>query len=108
MILNLIFLSISVFLVSSLLPGIYIKNYGTAIAVAIVYSLINFFIGWLLVFLSLPFIVLTLGLFTFVVNAVLLWLTDRVINDYEINNFGTTLLAAFLISLTNTLLHWIF
>lgn len=108
MIVNLILLSISIFLVSSLLPGIYIKNYGTAIVVAVVYSVINFFLGWLLVILSFPFIILTLGLFTFVINAVLLWLTDRVVNDFEIKNFWTTIAAAFLISLTHSLLHWIF
>ena len=108
MIINLIILSVSVFLVSSLLPGIYIKNYGTAIVVAVVYSIVNFFLGWLLILLSIPFIILTLGLFTFVVNAILLWLTDKIVNDFEINHLGTTLLASLLISFTNALLHGIF
>ncbi|THB78862.1 MAG: phage holin family protein [Desulfobacteraceae bacterium] len=108
MIWNLIILSVAVFIVSSLLPGIYIKSYGTAIVVAVLYSIINFFLGWLLVILSLPFIILTLGLFTFIINAVLLWMTDKIVNDFEIKGFGTTILASLLISVTNSILHYVF
>jgi putative membrane protein len=107
MIWNLFLLSIAIFLVAKLLPGIYIKNYWTAVLVAIVYSIVNFFLGWLLVLVSLPLIILTLGLFIFVVNAVLLWITDRVVNDFEIRGFGTTILAALCISVINSLLRYI-
>ncbi len=56
---------------------------------------------------SLPLIILTLGLFIFVVNAVLLWITDRVVNNFEISGFGTTILAALCISVINSLLRYI-
>jgi len=58
MLINLLILSVAVFLVANFLPGIQVKHFGTAIMVAIVYSLVNFFFGWLLIFLSLPFIIL--------------------------------------------------
>ena len=108
MIWNLVLLSVAVFLVAQILPGIRIKGFGTAVMVALVYSVINFLTGWLLVFLSLPFIIVTLGLFLFVINAVLLWITDKLIENFEIEGFGTTFVASFLISLLNTILRWIF
>ena len=105
---SILLLSVSVFLVARLLPGIRLKNYGTAVIVALIYSLINYLIGWLLIFLALPFLIVTFGLFKFVINAFLLWLTDKMMDDFEIDGIGTTLLAAFLISLMDTILRWIF
>ena len=87
MLINILILSIAVFLVANFLPGIRVKHFGTAIWVAIVYSLINFFFGWLLILLSLPFIIITFGLFKLVINAVLLWLTNKMLDDFEIKDF---------------------
>ena len=100
--LNILLLSAAIFIVASIMPTIRVKNYGTALIVALVYSVINFLIGWLLRFLAFPFIFLTLGLFTFVINAFLLWITDKLIEDFEIKGIGSTLIAAFLI----TIIHW--
>ena len=105
---NILLLSVSVFLVAQLLPGIRLKNYGTAVIVTLIYSLINYLIGWLLLFLAFPVLVITFGLFKFVINAFLLWLTDKMMDDFEIDGIGTTLLAAFLISVMDTMLRWIF
>ncbi len=107
-ILNILLFSVSVFAVASLMPTIKIKNYGTAVVVALVYSLVNFLVGWLITFLALPFIVVTFGLFIFVVNAILLWITDKMIDDFEIEGFFSTLVASLLISLINSFLRWIF
>lgn len=107
LVINLLILSVAVFLVSKLLPGIWVKNFWTAVVVSMVYSLINFFIGWLLVFLSLPFLIITFGLFKFVINAFMLWLTDKIIEDFRINNFLTTLVAAFLITIVDSLIKWV-
>ncbi|MCJ8268637.1 MAG: phage holin family protein, partial [Psychrosphaera sp.] len=75
---------------------------------AVVYSIVNFFLGWLLMALALPFMVLTLGLFTFVINALLLWITDKILDDFEIDNIKTTLIAAVGITVINGVLNWIF
>lgn len=105
---TLLLLSVAVFGVSSLLPTIRIKNFSTAILVAIVYSVVNLVLGWLLTFLSMPLIFVTFGLFNFVINAVLLWITDQLIEDFEIKGLGSTLLAAFLITAIHSALQWIF
>lgn len=104
---SILLLSVAVFIVANVMPTIKIKNYWTALAVAVVYSIVNFFIGWLLKFFALPFIVITFGLFTFVVNAVLLWITDKLLDDFEIEGFFSTLIAAFLIALVNSGLRWL-
>lgn len=108
MIFNLILLSCSVFIVANVLPGIYIKNYWTALIVAVVYSVVSFMFGWLLMILSLPFMIITFGLFKFVINAFLLFITDKLIDDFEIKDGLTTLLAAFCISLVDFGLKWLF
>ncbi|MBF0257229.1 MAG: phage holin family protein [Desulfamplus sp.] len=108
MIWNIVFLSVSVFIVANILPGIYIRNYWTALVVAIVYSIISFFIGWFLILLTLPFMIITFGLFKFVINAFLLYITDKLIEDFKIKDGITTFIAAFLISIVDSLFRWIF
>lgn len=107
-ILNILLLSLAVYVVARVLPGIRLKNFGTAIIVAIVYSVINFLLFKILVFLTLPATILTFGLFIFVINAFLLWLTDKFLDDFKIDGFFTTLIAAFLITVINNVLRWIF
>lgn len=104
---NILLLSAAVFIVANLMPTIKIKNYWTAIAVAVVYSIVNFLVGWLLNFFAMPFIFITFGLFTFVVNAVLLWITDKLLDDFEIKGLFSTLIAALLITLVNSGLKWL-
>lgn len=107
MLINILILSVAVFLVAKFLPGIQVKHFGTAIIVAIVYSLINFFFGWLLIFLSLPFIFITFGLFKLVINAVLLWATDKMLDDFQIKDFFTTFIAALCITLVDSVIKWV-
>jgi putative membrane protein len=105
---TLLLLSVAVFLVAQLLPGIRLKNFGTAVIVAVVYSLISYLLGSILLFLALPFMIITFGLFKFVINAFLLWITDKLVDDFEIDGIGTTLLAAVLITIMDSVLRWIF
>ena len=98
----------AVFLVARLLPNIRLRGFGTAVVVALVYSLVNYLVGWLLVLLSLPFLLITFGLFKFVINAFMLWVTDKIIEDFEIRGVGTLLIAAFLITIIDSVLRWIF
>ncbi|MDO5576316.1 MAG: phage holin family protein [Fibrobacter sp.] len=105
---NIFTLSAIIYLITLFIPEVRVRNFGTAIAVAIIYSVLNFFFGWFFKFLSLPFIFLTFGLFTFVINAFFLWVTDKLISGFEIKNFSWTLITAFLISAGNYLVRMIF
>jgi putative membrane protein len=55
--------------------------------------------------LSLPLIILTLGLFLFVVNVLMLYVTDWLVRDFEIRSFGAGVLAAIVVSVVNWVLH---
>jgi putative membrane protein len=106
-ILKVLLLSVTIFIVAQVLPKIKIKNFGTAITVAVVLSIINILIGWLLRLLAFPLNFITFGLFNFVIFAFLLWITDQLVEDFDIKGLATTLLAAVLISVINTILNWI-
>jgi len=105
---NILLLSISIFLVSKMMSGIHLKSFWTAVVVAIVYSIADILLYWFLVIISMPLIILTFGLFVFVLNAFLLWITDQLLDDFEIESFGTTLVASFIITVINLVLGWIF
>ena len=105
---NLLLLSIAVFIVAKTIPGIHIKNFGTAIGIAVVYSIINFLLGWLIMALTLPFLFITFGLFKFVINAFLLFITDKLLDDFRIDGLMTTLAAAVLITVVDSILRWVF
>lgn len=105
---NILLLSAAIFIVAQIMPTIRIKSFWTAIIVAIVYSLINFLIGWLLVLLTLPFIIITFGLFKLVLNTLMLWVTDKLIEDFEIKGLGSTFIAALLITIIDSALKWLF
>lgn len=97
-----------IFFLPRLLPGFHVDSYGTSVIVAIVYALINVTLGTLLKILGIPFIVLTLGIFLIVINTFLLWITDQLLDDFEIDDVGTTFVAALLITISDTILAWIF
>ncbi len=106
-ILYVLLLALAILLIAETLPGISIDGYGTAIIVAIVYGVINVTLGNVFKLLSIPIILLTLGLFLFVINSFMLYLTDVIVDDFEIDTYGTTLVAAVLITLSDVVISWI-
>jgi len=57
--------------------------------------------------LTTPLVILTLGLIYFVVNAVILWLTDKLVEDFQINNTATLLIAAVLLTIINAIIRFV-
>lgn len=107
MLLHLAVLTLTVLALSRLFSGVKIKSVAAAVVVAIVFSVLNVFLGWLIrVALIVPAI-LTLGILflfvPFIVNAVLLWLTDKLIGSFEIETTGALLASAAVITLVNGL-----
>ena len=107
LILHLLLLAVVIFALAETLPGIHVAGYGTALLVAIVYGLINITLGTVLKVLAIPFIVITIGVFLVLINTFLLWLTDQLLDDFEIEDVGTTFLAAIVITLSDTFLGWL-
>jgi len=100
--------SLVIFFGAYLLEGVKIKSYLTALGVAVLLGLVNIFIKPLIVFLTLPLTIITLGLFIWVINAWILVLIDKLVEGFSIKSFWWALLYALLISLMNGLLLRIF
>ena len=104
-------LTLAVLILARVLPGFRIRTPGTALIVSVVFSLLNWSVGWLIkVMLFLPAI-LTLGLLflilPFIVNVIVLWLTDKFLAAFEIDNARSLWLAAVAITLVNFLFHMV-
>ncbi len=99
---NFLVLSLAVFISARLLDGVEIRSYWTALGVALGLSLVNVLLKPILVILSIPFIVLTLGLFMLVINAALIMLIDKLVDGLRIRSFTWAAIFSLLISLINT------
>lgn len=107
-ILQILISSVAVYFTAWLLPGISVKNYGSAILVAIVLGILNAFVKPFLQFISFPITVLTLGLFLFVINALVIMLASWILgNNFHVKNFWWALLFSILVSLATSLLSWL-
>jgi putative membrane protein len=108
--LHLAVLTITILFLSRVLPDVQIKSASTAIAVAVVFSLLNFFIGWLVQGFVIVAGIFTFGLlflvFPFVVNTILLWLTDKVMGTFKIESLGSLLISAGAITAVNALMQY--
>jgi|TARA_B110000503_G_scaffold40320_1_gene66218 putative membrane protein len=96
-----------IFILARMMPGIRVAGYGTALLVAVIYGLINVTLGSVLKILTIPFIVISIGVFLLLINTFLLWLTDQILEDFEIEDMGTTFIAAVIITIADTTLSWL-
>src|SRR4051812_47615769 len=86
------------------LPGIHIDSFWTAIVFAVVLAILNIFIKPLLILFTLPVTILTLGLFLFVINAIVVLLASRFVHGISIDGFGWGLLFSLILSLVSSVL----
>jgi len=91
-------------LVAKIVPGIRISDASGAIFAALVLGLANAFVRPILVVLTLPLTVVTLGLFLFVINALMLMLSAKLVQGFSVDGFGAALLGAIVLSLLNLML----
>lgn len=97
-------LSFAIMIAAYLFPGIHVSGFGSALFAALVLGILNAFFRPILLILTLPINVLSLGLFTFVINAFLLMMTSGVIGGLVVEGFGSALLGSLVISLVSLLL----
>lgn len=99
-----IILTIAVMVASYTLAGVYVEDFFSAFFAAAVLGLLNTFFRPILLVLTLPINVLSLGLFTFVINALLIKMASGVISGFQVADFWTAILAALIISIVNWIL----
>ena len=94
---------LAVLLTAYLLPGVDVKHYGYALLVALVLSLVNLIVKPILVILTLPITVVTLGLFMLVINAAMIMLVDYFIDGFTVDGFWWALAFSLILSIFNSL-----
>ncbi len=105
LILNILVSAVAVLVTGRLLSGVTVSSFGTAIVVAIVLGIVNGVLGPVLVLLTLPLNILTLGLFSFVIIAGLVMLTDALVPGFKVASFWWALAFAFVLALVNSVFH---
>jgi putative membrane protein len=103
-------LSFAVWVTDAVLPGFHVKSFGSAILVAAIFGILNFLLGWLL---FAVFAIATLGIAwllafitRWIINAILLMLTDKLTDHLKIDGFGWALGGALMMSLIGTIGEW--
>lgn len=109
-IIRLVINAVALTITASLLPGIHIlgDDLGTLILIALVFGIVNAIVKPIVAVLTCPLVILTLGLFIFVINALMLQLTASLLPDrFAIDSFGTALLGGIVMGITAIIVEWI-
>lgn len=104
-ILNILVSAVAVLVTGRLLSGVTVDGLGTAVVVAIVLGIVNGVLGPVLLALTLPINVLTLGLFTFVIIGGLVMLTAAMVPGFKVASFWWALGFAFVLAVVNSAFH---
>ena len=96
---------LAVLLAAYVVPGFAVTSFYTAVIVALILGILNITIKPLLVLLTLPLNLLTLGLFTLVINALLLWFIASFVQGFSVSGFIPALLGGLVIAVVGWLLH---
>jgi putative membrane protein len=98
---NLIVTALLLLLFAEMLDGVYIESFLAALQTSFLLSIVNVIVRPLLIFLTLPLTILSLGLFVLVINALMLTLTDFIMGSaFDISNFFVAILIAVLLSVS--------
>jgi putative membrane protein len=107
LLINWLISALAVLSVAYILPGVNVDSFTTALVVALVLGIVNAILKPILVILTLPITILTLGLFTFVINALLIMLTSKLVPGFMVDGFLWALIFSVALSVVNSFLHQI-
>lgn len=96
--------AVAFYVTAYLLPGVVISGWSSLLVVSVVWGILAVLVKPLLILLTLPVNIMTLGLFTLVINGVLVLITAKLVNGFSVNGFGTAVLAALVLSIINMIL----
>jgi putative membrane protein len=97
--------ALSLMIVAHLVSGFQVASFGTALVAALVVGFFNATIGLILKIVTFPLTIVTLGLFLFVVNAIVLMLASKLVNGFVVTGFGTALVGAIVLALVHMLMR---
>ena len=104
-ILKVLLTAAAVLLIGNFLSGVHVDSYSIAILVALVLGFLFAFLKPIIVVLTLPITVITLGLFLLVINTVIIILADKIVSGFSVDGFWTAMLFGILLSIAESLLY---
>jgi len=107
-IIRLILSAVAVFISAKLLSGIKLESFGQAIMVAIILGIVNAVVKPILVFLTIPITIITLGLFLLVINALMIMLVDKILKGFVVKSFWWAFFFSIILSVLNAVLQSLF
>lgn len=93
-----------VFGIAHFLPGVHVAGPATAMVVAVVLGLLNVFVKPVMVLLTLPFTIITLGLFLLVVNAIIIVLCTKIVGGFTVDTFWVAMIFSVVLSLSQSII----
>ena len=100
--------TVAVLIAAHLIPGVSYEGWGALLGASLLLGIINAFVRPILLLLSLPFIIVTMGLFIFVINALLLMLVSKIVPAFQVSGFWSAFFGSIVISLVSWLLSSFF
>ena len=100
-----ILLALGLLFVAWILPGVSLDGFLPALWATLIMGLINISIKPVLILLTIPINILTLGLFTFIINALLFWFVSSVVDGFEVNGFLAALFGSLLFTIISTFIN---
>lgn len=97
--------ALAIMLAAYLLPGVFVRSFWVALTVALVLAFLNTFIKPVLILLSFPLQILTLGLFTFVINGFLILVADSLVRGFDVQNLWWAIILSLFLAILNSLFH---
>ena len=108
LILNWVLSALALMIVGYLVPGVYVRGVVSALIAAVIIGFINATLGLFLKVITFPLTILTLGIFWFVINAIMLEIASALLRPaFEVANFGAAFIGAIVLALVNILLRWL-
>lgn len=93
--------------VSRIVPGFQVRSFGSALFAVVIIGIVNATLGLFLKVMTFPLSILTLGLFIFVIDAFVLWISSKLVPGFTITGFSPALIAALVLALIQMLLGYI-
>lgn len=107
-IINILATALIVYILAYLMPGVSVDSFGSSIVVVLVLSLLNLFLKPIIQIITIPITILTLGIFLFVINAIIVLICSEIVSGFNVNGFLSAIVFSLFLSLGQSIARMLF
>lgn len=108
LIIKLLVNALALIITANVIKGIHLSSFSSAIWASLILGIVNMVIRPIMLLITLPINFLTLGLFTLIINGLMLWTTSQLVSGFAIDTFFSALIGAIVLSIVSTVLSFVF